>query len=151
MQQREAVWAEALTWQRTPWRHRQCVKGHGVDCGRLLIACYAAAGVIPEFEPPPYDPDWNMHRTEERFLGLVRTFGHEIDEAEAGVGDTVVFKYGLTYSHGAILGPGSEIVHAYRTLGGKLFEGIVQRGDWKAEEDLKRAPRLFFSPKAWRS
>src|SRR5690349_11447583 len=31
---------EARTWLLTPWHHNARVRGAGVDCGQLLIACY---------------------------------------------------------------------------------------------------------------
>lgn len=60
---RRAVVAEALTWLRTPYHHAARIKGVGVDCAQFLIAVYAATGLIDDFTPDRYPPDWHLHRT----------------------------------------------------------------------------------------
>lgn len=144
-QQRAAVWAEAMTWLRTPWQHRQCAKGAGVDCGRLLVACYSAAGVCPEFEPERYPPDWALNHAREWFLEIVGRHADEIAAEHARIGDMVVFKYGHAFSHGGIIGEGTQMVHAYRTLA----SGAVVLGDFGREEEFRTAEKRFFSPRVW--
>lgn len=143
--QRAAVWAEALTWLQTPWQHRQCAKGAGVDCGRLLIACYAAAGVCADFAPERYPADWALNHDREWFLEIIGAHADEIAPDHAHKGDTVVFKYGRTFSHGAIIGEGTQMVHAYRTLA----SGAVVLGDFGREEEFRVADKRFFSPRTW--
>ena len=43
---RAAVCSEARRWIGTPWHHRQRALGAGVDCAHLLIAVYAACGLL---------------------------------------------------------------------------------------------------------
>jgi len=109
---RAAVVEEAKTWLRTPWVHDQCVKGAGVDCGRLLKACFVGPGVVAEFEIEPYPMDWMLHREEEKYLGFVEA---HMDRVETPLpGDIVVWKFGKCFSHGAIVVDWPVIIHAYR-------------------------------------
>ena len=43
---RAAVVAEARSWLGTPYAHRQQLRGHGVDCGGLVIAVGTATGLL---------------------------------------------------------------------------------------------------------
>ena len=79
-QQRTAVLDEARSWLGTPYHHRACVKGAGVDCAQILIAVYANAGLIQAFDTGDYPPDWMLHREEERYLGFVLDHAHEVAE-----------------------------------------------------------------------
>ncbi len=136
---REQVVAEALSWLGTPYAHRQRLKGVGVDCAQLPLAVYAAAGAIGAADVGAYASQWHLHRGEELYVGHVQALGgREIARTECQIGDLALWRYGRTFSHGAILvGPGVRVVHAVRGLG-------VVLGDLDADEDLKRRPlRLF--------
>ncbi len=137
---RGRVVAEALSWLGTPYAHRQRLKGVGVDCAQLPFAIYAAAGVIAPAEPGPYASQWHLHRGEELYLQHLEALGaREIVRAEAQVGDFALWRYGRTFSHGAVLvGPGGRIVHACRGLG-------VVLGDLDADEDLRSRPMKLFA------
>lgn len=111
-QQREAVVAEAHTWLRTPYHHLARIKGAGVDCAWLLIEVYTAAGIVEPFDPGHYPPDWMMHRDEERYLDWVTRYAHEVESPRPG--DLAVWRFGRTFSHGAIVVEWPTIIHAYR-------------------------------------
>jgi len=102
---RAAVVAEARGWIGTPYHHRANVRGAGVDCARLLIEVYAAAGVIEAFDPGDYPPDWHLHRSEERYVEVIGRFAAEIspDPAQIRPADVLVWRYGRTFSHGGIV------------------------------------------------
>lgn len=52
---REAIVREARTWLGTPFHHRQCIKGIGVDCVNFAHAVYDAFGLLPpRFSMPDY-------------------------------------------------------------------------------------------------
>lgn len=107
---RQAVLAIARTWLKTPWHHRARVKGAGVDCAQILIAVYAEAGLVEEFDTGDYPPDWMMHRSQERFLEFVRQYA---DQVEAPLpGDLALYFVGRCFSHGAIVTAWPEIIHA---------------------------------------
>ncbi|WP_174300908.1 C40 family peptidase [Caulobacter sp. S45] len=136
---RQAVVAEALSWLGTPYAHRQRLKGVGVDCAQLPLAVYAAAGVIGAAEVGAYASQWHLHRSEELYLRHLQALGgREIARTEAQSGDFVLWRYGRTFSHGAILtGRGGQVVHAVRGLG-------VVLGHFDADEDLRsRQMKLF--------
>lgn len=113
---RARIEAVARSWLETPYHPHAHVKGHGVDCAHLLIAVYAEAGLIDDFDPGYYAPQFMLHKTEERFLGWVLKFAREIPERQARPGDIVLYKLGHVYAHGAIVvSPGwpSAIIHAH--------------------------------------
>ncbi|MES2055815.1 MAG: hydrolase [Pseudomonadota bacterium] len=116
MIERAAVVAEAETWLRTPFRHEGRVKGAGVDCAQLLAAVYVNTGLVPNFKIPHYPHDWHMHRDAERYLATVVSYAVEMPpphEREPLPGDIAVFRFGRTFSHGAIIVKWPLIIHAY--------------------------------------
>lgn len=135
---RAAIVAEALSWEGTPYMSRAKIKGVGVDCAMLPAAIYAEVGLIPELAPD-YPPDWMMHRDEERFLGFVTPYAREIKEAEAKPGDLVIWRFGRTYSHAAILIEAPVVLHAV------VRGGAVVRADINRDIDLAERPRRFFT------
>lgn len=134
---RATVVAEAETWLRTPYHHRARIKGAGVDCAQILIAVFSSAGLIEVFDPGDYPPDWMLHRDEERYLDLVRVYAHEIDGPPLP-GDIAVWRYGRTFSHGAIVTEWPNIIHAHRT------DRMVTRADG-TQGPLAGRPVKFFS------
>lgn len=125
--QRQRVVDVARSWLGTPYHHRARIKGAGADCGMILIAIYAEAGVIDDFDPGPYPRDWMMHRDEERYLGIVQRFAHPVDTPKPG--DIAVFRYGRCVSHGAVVVDWPTVVHAY------VGQGVVL-------DDAQRNPAL---------
>lgn len=119
--QRRAVLAEAMSWLGTPYHHKARVKGAGVDCAQILIAVYAACGVIPAFDPGDYPPDWMLHREEERYLGWVQRFAVEVEQPQPG--DVVLYRVGRCYAHGGIVVAWPTILHAFRREGVVLADG----------------------------
>jgi NlpC/P60 family putative phage cell wall peptidase len=108
-----AVLAEARSWLGTPYHHQASIKGVGVDCAMLLIAVFHACGLVPDIDPRPYSPEWMLHRDEEQFLGWLQQYGVETDDPQPG--DVLVWRFGRTFSHGAILvDVDGTIVHAYQ-------------------------------------
>ena len=115
--QRAAVVAEARTWIRTPWVHMAAVKGAGVDCAMLLAKVYIAVGLVENFDPRPYPPDWYLHRSGERFLGILFDRSHQVAKPE--VGDVMMLRIGRCFSHGAIvtnINP-LTILHSFQPVG----------------------------------
>ncbi len=98
------------SWVGTPFHHNQRVKGAGVDCANFLIAVYSELGLIHEFDPGYYPPDWMMHRSRERFEEVLSRYARRVYSPLPG--DAGVVKVGRTFSHGFIYMGGAEIVHA---------------------------------------
>ena len=135
---RAAIVAEALTWEGTPYATRAMIKGVGVDCAMLPSAVYHAVGLIPAMAPE-YPADWMMHRDEELFLSYIRPHAREIEESELGQGDLVIWRFGRTYSHSAIVIDLPEVLHAV------VRGGSVVRADMRRDSDLINRPRRFYS------
>jgi cell wall-associated NlpC family hydrolase len=135
---RAAIVAEALSWERTPYMSHARLKGVGVDCAMLPAAVYEAVGIIPQLNPT-YTADWMMHRDEEQFLGFVLPHAHEIPECELQPGDLVIWKFGRTFSHSAIVIDYPTVLHAV------IRGGAVIRADMTQDVDLIDRPRKCFS------
>lgn len=135
---REDVVREALTWEGTPYHHHARVKGVGVDCAQLPAAVYEAVGIIPHLSPR-YSEQWMMSRDEELYLSYVFPYAREITRDEVAPGDFGIWKYGRTFSHGAIVIEPPVVLHA--VISGRA----VVRANMDQEEELKRRPARFFT------
>jgi NlpC/P60 family putative phage cell wall peptidase len=135
---RAEIVAEALSWMGTPYHHHARLKGVGVDCAQLPCAVYHTVGLIPHLEPD-YSPQWMLHRDEELYLAWVRPYTREITRAELRPGDLVMWKYGRTYSHSAIVIAAPTVIHAVNR------DEAVVMGDIDRDADLIRRPALYFS------
>lgn len=138
--ERRRVVLAAHSWLGTKYHDCAFVKGHGVDCAYLLKGVFEDAGLVADVAIPKYSPQWYLHRDEEVYLGIVRSYMRDIDEAQAMPGDVVLYRFGRCYSHGAIIiEPGfPAVIHAYKQAGAVVLgEG--------ASGDLKKRNRLFFS------
>ena len=135
-EQRQAVVCEAQTWVATPYHHCADVKGHGVDCAMFLSRVYSSAGVIPFIDPRPYPVDWHLHRSEERYLQTITPYAREIFTPPEP-GDFLLFRYGRTYSHSAIVIRGSVVIHAHAQ------ERAVVWGDLSLSPLKDRPLRVF--------
>lgn len=115
-QARADVCTLARQWLGTPWHHKARIRGVGVDCAQLLIAVYAQAGVIEDFDPGDYAIDHMMHSDQEVFRGWCERYGRPTDTPAPG--DVAIWKFGRCYSHGGIVvaWPG-RVIHAFRPFG----------------------------------
>jgi NlpC/P60 family putative phage cell wall peptidase len=113
---RAQICAEALTWLGTPFHHLACVKHVGVDCAMLLAGVGKAVGLVPpHWWPPPYAPEWHLHRTEPLLEQTIVGFGCQpVSLAARQPGDICLFQWpgGLVLSHAALLVAPDLLVHA---------------------------------------
>jgi cell wall-associated NlpC family hydrolase len=136
---RERVVAIAESWTRTPYHNNAQVKGVGVDCAQLPAAVFAEAGVIPPIHPD-YPPDWHLHRSGELYCQWIEDLGAvECSLEDAGPADLILWRFGRTFSHGAIFLQPPTIIHAYRE------HGMVCIEDWTAVEELKMRPHRVYT------
>lgn len=115
MVSREAVLAEALAWELTPFHHAARVRGAGVDCANLLVGVYHNVGLVPDLDLGHYPRDWHLHRSAERFLGWLERYGERVEAAEPG--DVAAFRFGRCVSHGAIVLAWPRVLHAWSRAG----------------------------------
>lgn len=109
-----AIVKEAYTWLGTPHVNQAKVKGYGVDCGMLLIACLEGAGYVEKdkIKIPPYSNEWHLHHSEEWFLHVVERYCAEIPLEDIQPGDFLLYKFGRCVSHGGIYVGDNHIIHA---------------------------------------
>lgn len=133
---RASVVKEVQEWIGTPFHHAARVKGAGIDCLMLLAEVYERAGVTDRIEPPFYVPDWHLHRDAERYMQGLLHYARPVDVPEPG--DIALFRFGRTFSHGAIIVAWPQLIHAYWSIG-------VVWGD-ATLFPLAGRPVRFFSP-----
>ena len=137
-EQRAAIVAEAISWERTPYHPHARVKGVGVDCAMLPALVFEATGHCPEVNPE-YSEQWMNHRDEELYLAEIRKWAREIDREQLGSGDLVVWKFGRVYSHSAIVIDPPIVIHAV------IQGGAVIRADMDRDAELVSRPRRYFT------
>lgn len=107
---------EAMSWIGTPFVDQGAVKGPKgcVDCSMLMARAAIDSGLVPEFEPRPYDSRHMMRRdSPELFIAIVEKLGgREIAKENFRVGDVVLYRVAWTFSHGGIKATHDELVHA---------------------------------------
>src|SRR5579884_3831845 len=114
----------ARSWLGTPYHHMGRIKGVGVDCAMFPLEVYREAGLIGDIAIPFYPPDWHLHRSEEIYLNIVQQRASELRSHEAPQpGDFVLYQFGRTWSHGAIVLDWPMIIHAVVQHGVILSDG----------------------------
>lgn len=119
---REQIVDEALSWEGTPFKDQQCLKGHGVDCAMLAFGVAANLGLVDRAmrkKIGKYSPEWHLHQNESTLIKAMEEFGCEkVNYHDMQPGDIVVFKYHNTVSHlGIIVGYEEDtwqIIHAVK-------------------------------------
>jgi cell wall-associated NlpC family hydrolase len=115
------VVALAKEWLGTPYHHMGRIKGAGVDCAMFPLEVYRAAGLLPGLDIPFYPHDWHLHRSDEIYLKIVESLATEVQWPLAG--DFVLYRFGRTWSHGAIVLDWPLIIHAVAGRGVILSDG----------------------------
>lgn len=132
-EQRTNIVRAAKDWLGTPYHHHARVKRAGADCAMFPLAVYQDCGVLPrEYRPPQYSVQWHLHRSEELYLNEIEKFVVEIDEVPQPA-DFVVFRFGRTFSHGAIVVEWPIVIHSYIPHG-VLLSDALRDGDLLGRE-----------------
>ena len=84
--QGDRIAAAALTWLGTPHVNEGKAKGHGVDCGMLLICSLEDAGLVGrgEIKVKHYSNMWHLSHGEEWFKSIVEKYCNKVDTMERG-------------------------------------------------------------------
>ena len=130
---------EALTWLGTPYHHQARVKGVGTDCAQLVAGVAEVVGVLSKgLGITGYSPEWHLHNSEEKMLGMLEEFG--CTEAESlEPGDIICFKFGKVCSHLGIYLGQEQFIHARIDQGKVVINSLS--GDW-----LKRHTKTYSFP-----
>lgn len=142
-QARKRVCEIAKSYLNTPYHNRGRVKGAGVDCATLLLNVYVEAGLVEDFDPGPYSPQFFLHRGDPIYLQIVERFAREVEAPLPG--DIVMYWVGRQFAHGAIVLSWPQIIHAY------LPSHCVCMGEGDNAEfaDVEKHPRRFYRLKSW--
>jgi cell wall-associated NlpC family hydrolase len=117
--QRQKVVEYAKTWIGTPFRDQADTRGSGVDCCMFLVRVFVDTGIIPPFDPRPYEPRFFLHKSDENYLlgkpdqPGIAGLGREIAEKDAKPGDIVIYKHGRCFSHTGLIISDEQIIHAW--------------------------------------
>ena len=122
--QRNNIVRSAKEWLGTPYHHHARVKHAGADCAMFPLAVYQECGALPrEYRPPQYSVQWHLHRSEELYLTEIEKFVTEI-QAPPQPADFIVFRFGRTFSHGAIVVEWPIVIHSYIPHGVLLSDAL---------------------------
>jgi cell wall-associated NlpC family hydrolase len=123
-EQRTNIVRAAREWLGTPYHHHARVKHGGADCAMFPLSVYQECGVLPrDYQPPEYSVQWHLHRSEELYLREIEKFVVETDGLPQPA-DFVVFRFGRTYSHGAIVVEWPIVIHSYIPHGVLLSDAL---------------------------
>ncbi len=118
----------AIQWVDTPYHHHARVKGVGVDCAQLIVACAYDNGIIDDEvlkTIPNYPVQWHLHNREERLLAVLESFGCvEVPKEQTQPGDILCFQFGRVTSHLAIKLDSDHIIHARYDIGKVVINNV---------------------------
>ena len=83
--------AAARAWRGTPYHPDARLRGVGVDCGNLLVAVFADAGLVESFSLPPAPRGWHLHSKDERYLLMLLRYCDRV-EPPWQTGDVLLFR-----------------------------------------------------------
>ena len=140
---------EAMSWIGTPFVDQGAVKGPKgcVDCAMLMARAAIESGLVPEFDPRPYDSRYMMKREgPELFIEIVeRLGGREIDAESFRFGDVILYRVAWKFCHGGVKSTATELVHADGVAGmcllSRLDEAILNFHP--AREPIPREAKYF--------
>lgn len=126
MATRAQLLTEGLTWLGTPWKHRTCLKGKGVDCVRLIEGIAKAVGIFdPAWKPPIYSPEWHLHKNEEMLQQVMQELGFVLLPLAARLpGDVLGLQFGRVVSHLGLAAPADEILHSTLDIGHVVLQRL---------------------------
>lgn len=111
----------------TPYHTEGRVKGAGVDCLTLLACAAEDAGMIERADIEHYPHDWHLHNGGERYVAGLLQHTKEFPGPPLP-GDIALWRFGRTFSHGAIVIEWPRIVHAY--IGRTVCEENAEAAMW---------------------
>ena len=143
-EERARVVAAARAWIGTPYHMNARIRGVGVDCGQVIIAAFADAGLVEPFDTGHSPIDFHLNRREERYVEFVTRHLTEFPGPPAP-GDVIMFHFGHSYSHGAIVVASEPltVVHAMIRVGEVIEERLTRHSEVMADRPGRKPPRFF--------
>ena len=145
--ERQKVIEVAKSWIGTPYHHHGQIKGVGSDCATFIAEVFFESGVVERFPIDPYCPQWHMHRNAEKYMQKVLEYAHEVEVPKPG--DIALWRFGRTFSHGAIVLDWPSIIHQYITTGCVIEDAVRAKYLSKIGENTENKghdrPVMFFS------
>jgi len=142
-----ALRAELESWRGTPFRHKCGVKGLGADCIHMVCHALINVGAVPAGimrRVPDYPRDWHLHTRNtllqdmiEKHLPVDRVPVAREDISALRDGDIVLYKFGRSNSHAAIICGGT----IYQVIEGVGF-AAASLSDRQWNHRIRRAYRL---------
>lgn len=111
---RDKIILESQSWLNTPYIHKQRVKGVGVDCVQLIIGIALELDLIKLSDIadlPIYSIQEYLHDDSNKLLDILEQYKCK-KVKNLRPGDILVFQYGRSASHVAVLLPDNMIIHA---------------------------------------
>lgn len=138
--ERQQIVRIARGWIGTPFHDCASIRGVGADCAGLVAGVYRESGLVPggvEFQHA--EPQWYLHRSEERLVeGLIK-YAREIKSDDAGPGDVVTYLVGRCHGHVAIVVDWPrEVIHAHMQS-----RAVIAGGAFEGEFRTRRTVRFF--------
>lgn len=117
--QGDQIAAAALKWLGTPHVNEGKARGHGVDCGMLLVASLEDSGMVErdEIKVKHYSNMWHLSHSEEWFRSVVERYCDKVDSPERG--DFLLWQYGRCVSHGGVYIGNGVVCHA------RVEQGVI--------------------------
>lgn len=114
----------ARTWVGTQWRHKQCVKGIGVDCVNFLYAVGIEAGL----ELSPIPESYGRVAVGDDITAYLSRHFTKKDSFEVEKGNILLFKFSGYNNHVAIATSPNTMIHASASHG-RVVEHTID-GKW---------------------
>lgn len=126
---------EAGEWIGTPFRHRQRVKGAGVDCVHLVAELLKACGIDDHYEFPAYALDYAQHWDRSLIAEWIESSGlFEVATTPPMAGDIVGFIIGRCVHHAGVMLDGKTFVHSLH--GHAVKVSSLEDATWKNRAEI---------------
>jgi cell wall-associated NlpC family hydrolase len=116
-EERQLVVGTAMTWLRTPYHLDAQIKGVGVDCGTLLTAVFAEAGLIEAVNLGHHKPDFHLHKGIEVYQQWLEKYCSK-SPGPPQPGDIITYRFGrLQAAHAVLVINWPQVIHAQTGVG----------------------------------
>lgn len=131
---------ELISWEDTPYRHLQAVKGRAADCSLFLFKVLEKFHLAGPWKAPDLQNDWWLHSDKEILiecwrdcLAATAPYNHwwySLDPTVEKIfrGDLLIFNVGLNVSTHAAIFIGPTLIHSLNRASSGVFQSTY--GSW---------------------